>query len=373
MPHDIQAPQTQRSSKAASGDNASEKTLHKERMQTRLNYCPRRRCQAQFKRKSDLQRHINAKHNRTKSFVCPAQGCFKKQNRRISPRADKLKSHLHAMHDAATLVKCPENGCRDASISLVELKLHLNKCHPHSAIQSGIPNWYCPIKPCRISKTHNFDLHDHIYEHCRRDEMVNLEMNVQPLLEHHFKLIKSACFHKSSRGAGIQSTHCSCTNTGVEIICPVCKTSCKDKAAFQRHMEDLHLVDPSQQNHFDAWKNYCMGFQRNALFDTYGPFDPTTSFWVLYDDQVKTFTCPSCNWSRTSNPYCTLVDHHNSMWRTEITDLKSHRGAILALLPHCGSYFGLSSKACWKPLFADLIEPRCASSNGDAADNIFTN
>ena len=309
--------------------------------------CPYTRCGRSFARKGDLHRHINAKHERTKTFLCPVRGCFKGQNRRTFTRTDKLKAHLQAMHGPDDIAVCPQKDCPSAGVRLIELQPHIGHAHRTPAWDGTIPQWYCPVKPCSIRQSHP-NLWSHILEHYNKGDTARLEATTTILQTMNISLIKSGCVHGlfvESFSRSIARISC-CPITDVHINCPVCLWRCNDAKAFKDHMVDAHLIDPSQQEHFKAWKQYCRQYGPSTF---HGPEKRT---WYFYSSLTeRKYTCPACEWSKPKL-FCNMVSHHTSMYRTDWNELEPYRRQILELYP------GFGEESCWRHVWDDLETPR---------------
>ena len=335
------------------------------KLENKTSICPYPRCGRSFAREADLLRHINSKHERTQTFLCPVKGCFKGQNRRAFTRSDKLKAHLQAMHGPEDIAVCPEKECPSAGVQLIELQPHIRYGHHLDLVRSlngAIPQWYCPVKPCSIRKSHQ-NLWDHILEHYNKGDTARLEATTTILQTVNISLIKSGCVHGLFVESCSQSTAriCCCPITAVTIICPVCLWLCHDAKDFRQHMVDVHLIDPSQQEHFKAWKQYCR---------QYGPstfHGPEKTSWILHESfRGRSYIIPVCEWSQrvVHRDNASEVNHHISMYRTDWNELKPYRRQILELYPRFGE------ESCWKPVWDDLAGPRRISAEEAAESSL---
>ena len=316
--------------------------------------CPYTRCGRSFAKKGDLHRHINAKHERTKTFLCPVRGCFKGQNRRTFTRTDKLKAHLQAMHGPDDIVVCPQKDCPSAGVRLIELQPHIRHAHRPAGLDWAIPQWYCPVKPCSFRQSHR-NLWYHILEHYNKGDTARLEATTTVLQTMNISLVRSGCAHDFAMEPCSRSIArtCFCPVTDVHITCPVCLWRCHDANAFQQHMADVHLIDPSQQEHFKAWKQYCRQYDLPAFSL------PENRSWILRESfRGRSYTCPVCEWSKrvVRRGNTSMVSHHISMYRTDWNELKPHRRQILELYP------GFGYLECWKPVWDDLATPQRISA-----------
>ena len=321
------------------------------KLENKTRICPYTRCERSFARTGDLHRHINAKHERTKTFLCPVKGCFKGQTRRTFTRTDKLKAHLQAMHGPDDIVVCPAKECPSAGVRLIELQPHIRHAHRTAGLGGAIPQWYCPVKPCSFRQS-NRNLWYHILEHYKKGDTARLEATTTVLQTMNISLIKSGCVHGLFIKSCSQSTAriCCCPITAVNIICPVCLWRCHHANDFRQHMVDVHLIDPSQQEHFKAWKQYCCQ-QVSPAFT-----NPATEYWFLRKDSIgRSYTCPACQWSKPAS-FDDGVSHHISMYRTDWNELKHYRRQILELYP------GFGEEICWRHVWDDLATPRRISA-----------
>ena len=329
------------------------------KLENKTSICPYPRCGRSFAREADLLRHINSKHERTQTFLCPVKGCFKGQNRRAFTRSDKLKAHLQAMHGPEDIAVCPQKECPSAGVRLIELQPHIRHAHNTFTWDGTIPHWYCPVKPCSFRQGHR-NLWDHILEHYNKGDTARLEATTTILQTVNISLIKSGCVHGLFVESCSQSTArvCCCPITDVHITCPVCLWRCHDANDFRQHMVDVHLIYPSQQEHFKAWKQYCRQHGLSAYTD------PGDRYWSLREISRGTcYTCSVCEWSKPIYDANT-VSHHLSMYRTDWNDLKVHRQQILELYP------GFCTESWWKPVWDDLATPRRISAEESAESSL---
>ena len=328
--------------------------------ETKPHSCLATRCAKSFARKSDLNRHTKSLHERTETFLCPVKGCFDKQNRRSFSRVDHLKAHIQAMHGPGDIVVCPEKECSNTTMRLIELLRHCQHAHRASTVSfpyRALRDWYCCVKPCHFRRNH-VDLWHHITEHFEKGDAARLEAMANVLRTKGLSLIKFDCTHNGSMEAFFRSHNCYCPITGVFIVCPVCTLECMNACTFQRHMADAHLIDSSQQKHFEAWKDYI------AQRDRHVRTDQTDLTWLFCGQSaITTYTCPVCEWSTTCSPPWHELNHHVSMYRTDWNDLKLHRGQILELYPSFGMEY------CWKPVWEDLARPLRALAEGAAGSS----
>jgi hypothetical protein len=319
------------------------------------------RCKSAFARESDLRRHINAKHNRTTTFFCPAKGCFKKQERRSFSRADKLIAHLRTMHDAHSLGECSHESCRGADpLALIELRVHrLRSLWSELSGYGGfylLPAWYCPLTACSLRKS-QYSLYDHISKHLQNGDSARLEAAADALQKKHLQLavvgIDSREFDEERQ---TMQVHVASQVIGVHIICPVCQLHCSDGDEFQDHMVEIHLVEPSQQEHLKAW----MAEQR--------PLFNKPSFWCSTRFEMLPSYPPSAN---VNCPACGYLEpgsrssHHRDLFRKELDYLKPYRVDIAELYPE------FTTEPCWKPVWDDLEGPlrKTPAGNSGASPN----
>ena len=312
-----------------------------------IHYCPFQRCQRPFGRRADLMRHVNARHERTELFLCPAKGCFKKQHRRSFPRLDKLRTHLNAMHQPDSLAECPIEGCSSNSFRLVELFIHLPMAHGERTLLRAMRQWYCPISPCNLPKGQP-NLFEHVVEHINANDAAGLEAAAEVLRTKNILLGRSSSLRGRStllpRGSVPRVD--SLPAMEIQIVCPVCSSRCNDALAFRHHMYGTHLIKPSQQQHFEAWKAYCERFcvSRQFGLEQYE--------WDLRDlKEGHTVMCPSCGWSTIIGRFRTRVDHHLIMYRDDLSYLKPYRRHIQELYPEFGT------EDCWRAVWEDLAQP----------------
>ena len=87
------------------------------------HWCSEPNCSAAFARKSDLDRHIRAKHSKDPSHPCPIETC----DRHINgfSRKDHLDQHTRKEHHN---FRCGFHHC-EAQVLECEMKDHYNSCH----------------------------------------------------------------------------------------------------------------------------------------------------------------------------------------------------------------------------------------------------
>lgn len=304
-------------------------------------------CEKCFQRKGDLERHVTGTHLKSKPHVCPAVGCFKKQQPNTFARKDKLADHLTAMHDHRMLCICPSDDCDKTPRRADEVYAHLQLAHRgykgYAALERLcdpsrrlIP---CPILSCK-SNLHFNKLPDHVLEHDHRD----ISNAANSLQVNNFIAVREGCPH--SRWIGEQVS-CLCPFTAVRLRCPVCSltTECQ---GFEQHMEDAHYVHPDEVEHFKIWQAYC----KSLGFTTAGKF----SRWTMCNPLRRKASCPVCSWQSDSFK----LDHHCDM-RGDLSSLRAHRMEIFRF------YEDILSGAAWKSIWEDLAQP-FGPPVSDAAD-----
>ena len=314
--------------------------------------CSYERCKVAVSRKSDLKRHINAKHTRAKILLCPVKGCFKKQERTRFPRSDKRSAHLRAMHGAHSLSECPEESCLGGEpLTLVELHVHFWSAHRYGRSRNGqlaqVPDWYCPLPRCTIRQTH-VGLYEHMLQHINEDDLARLVAAADLLQRKHLRLIISDCGSERVAERGDQYI------ATLNIRCPVCQLRIADEGAFRQHMIEEHLVEPLQRDHFKLWmaafkpQEYIQGNSNGIEWQ--GVYSTT---------QYETILCPVCGHLRRPTMHGTVFsNHHVDMYRKDLSYLKPHRGQISELYP------GFAKGWFWRSVWKDLASPLGRASGG---------
>lgn len=179
-----------------------------------VNACPYKRCKRHFNRKADLQRHIDAVHERKEKYPCPVKGCFKKTHRTGFTRLDKLKYHVRAIHKDDPMVKCPRSGCSVPLVLMSELPLHIALRKAYTNETSGrygfeiievvnqVLAGYCPVTGCR-SREHLESLWQHVTQHLRVDGVRLSESALHQLQKRHIVPIKADGINGELRGTAI--------------------------------------------------------------------------------------------------------------------------------------------------------------------------
>ena len=331
--------------------------------------CPFQTCtyQKPFSRQYDLDRHVKAKHvTNTKPFICPARGCFKKQDRTRFLRADKLTAHIRSTHNVDTIVECPHEACSGSAMSLQLLGLHLLKAHgrdfvkdnsvhkrlPHvQAILNAVPKWKCPVWTCK-----NPGVSECLLDHVLQHDIADLEAADEGLHRSALTLTKAPrtlvdqphMLHAMGKESSVPTTR-------VAIRCPICATSYDSSNAFKTHLLEAHTMNPDQKAHFDTWKGYIEEFEMYDLGEIDRPW------WNLRPmAKIPLIQCPSCSWPKNTRVDFSSVDHHRSMCSLE--ELKPYRRQILSLCPEIGPV-DFYHNPFWAPMWDDLAKPQGLPGN----------
>lgn len=313
-----------------------------------------------FQRKTDLDRHIAAKHTKNKSYICPARGCFSKQNRTAFSRPDKLTAHMRTQHHDHTIVDCPFQKCSQ-NTNLCLLPLHCAKVHNLEytginrkyalswhfdrsvpvpspsyvkAVLNGSPALLrrCPLWQCKMMVP-CFDLMGHIHGH----DKDHLESDADALQARGLALIKEACTYRPNDSSA--SGDCSCAITSIAVLCPACGAVSEDLETFRNHMVSGHLVSPHERSHYEAWKTHC---QRTSWYHTQYP---TVRWYAGAATHRNRDTCPRCGLEKSAISFST---HHFDMFTANLHGLRPYREQILYLYPGFGTEDG------WNSVWDDL-------------------
>ena len=301
-------------------------------------------CHRRFSRKGDLSRHVQGTHRKIKPFVCPAAGCFKKQQRTTFARRDKLVDHLFAVHDYTTPCCCPRDGCDKIPRRMDEIYVHIRKCGNIDNTDTLRPLRLsldkvcgtldrihpCPIASCK-SRSRASDFPGHILRHEQKD----IESAQAVLESNNWMVLKASCSHHNSR-AGQSS--CTCPITTLHVRCPVCHFI-MEYSCFEDHMVLEHLIDDAHRDHFAFWRAHCRLLHVDTAW--------AVGTWGV-DSQLanKGVQCPVCSCTSTS----TRLDHHLGMMRC-FSYLKPYRLQILRLYP------GFLSERFFQAVWDDLENP----------------
>lgn len=297
-------------------------------------------CHKVFRRRSDLRRHVKSVHLRSKPFLCPAVGCFKRQQPTAFPRKDKLYDHLASMHDHRTLFVCPSDSCDKSPRRADEVYAHLvlahvwlefeyimdllkRLCHPSKRM---IP---CPAPSCK-SKHLLDELLDHLLEHDYEDLKSTLEFSEASSLV----AVKEDCLHSQRKN---QPSACRCPFTSIRLRCPVC-SSVVGRQEFEQHMKEEHYAHPNELEHFKIWKLHC---EMNGI-DTNRAED-----WGRENSEcMRGVSCPVCSWQGSYRP-----SRHHLDLRGNLSHIKEHRMEIYRL------YAGFLADYRWGLVWEDLARP----------------
>ena len=314
-----------------------------------------------FTKKSDLKRHITAKHKRTKHSFCPVLGCFKGPSRTAFATGDGLLNHLRSVHSETALAECPYEGCISTTLQLELLAIHMIKAHVMnyyrninlrsmlSKLANGIARAVVTamagkFRPCPLCRkpVHFTELMSHIRSHDQKE----FTERKQELAARNLYLINDRDVHVSSTALTQQTAQPNYRSTVVDIKirCPACGAANKDHGAFADHMVASHLIGERETAHFEDWKRHA----RKLNFSVYESNMHPQNEWFNRSGRSQVVQCPSCTWSNKVEPYG-YVDHHFSMFSGD--ELKPYRREILRLYPNFA--FG----SCWSAVWDDLVKP----------------
>jgi hypothetical protein len=260
-----------------------------------------------FGRKSDLKRH-KQKHQGS-AFLCTAVGCTRKSTKGFD-RKDKLLEHVRRAHGHDASFTCPL-GCEIEPLPLLLLGIHMNSFHWLDFVARAwrplFYNPFCPLKPCRKPFYDTTELHEHISQkHSVRDR----ESQSSSML-----------------AAGFDPFSCG-------IICPLCEQTFSDAKSSTPHILLSHMVD---RDHFMAWINAINTDRKKRSRLEYSLIECASDYWRRKTIQdFSSVTCPQCLYSSS---YMTFVssNHHKAMEAVSPA-LRTHREAILRLIPECGGH-----------------------------------
>ena len=325
-----------------------------------------------FTKKSDLKRHITAKHKRTKQYFCPVLGCFKGQSRTAFATGDGLLNHVRSVHSETALAECPCEGCTSSTLQLDLLAMHIIKVHGTnhdwylslrsvlSKLENGIARAVVnamtgDFHPCPLCRKlfHIGELMSHVRSHDQKE----LTERQQELAARNLYLINDRDLHVSSTALAQQTAQPNYRSTVVDIKirCPACGAANKDHGAFADHMVASHLISERETAHFENWKRHAT----ESKFRTYDSDMYPISCWLSRSGRSQVVQCPSCTWSKMVGPYG-YVDHHFSMFSGD--ELKPYRQEILRLYPA----FALDE--CWSVVWDDLVKPVNSIEDADHDD-----
>lgn len=112
--------------------------------------CPHDGCGKRFTRRSNLNQHVSAVHDRKQTFECPHDGCGKR-----FARKGTLAQHVSAVHELVRPFKCPHDGCGKCFSQKGHLDQHVTVVHARKQ------PFKCPHDGCgkRFSQKENLDRH----------------------------------------------------------------------------------------------------------------------------------------------------------------------------------------------------------------------
>lgn len=297
--------------------------------------CPHEGCthKGTFPRKYELDRHVQVKHQGRNPFSCPVNGCFRGLRPSSFPRPDNLTAHIRDVHhrQPEQRIRCSAHGCTKPPMELDLLGVHIKQSHDrllkingtlraiaHAASSAYLhcPLWNCPkTMPLR-------SMIKHLLSHPR----VELELIEEELLSLNYELEREQTpgaseFEETGAYPQIGAI------VAVRVVCPICKYSCNDHAAFENHMDETHLVG-KQQSHFQHWRDYARsrnGWKISEKFKPWTYWEPQTE-----RDACGPFRCPSCDF-RTRVWVCATKHHIGMLADSE--KIRPYRREILKLYP----------------------------------------
>lgn len=292
-----------------------------------------------FRRRYELNRHIRVRHEGGKSFSCPYRGCFKGRHAPSFARPDKLTAHIRAVHhrQAGQSLICPAENCVAPPLELDLLGMHIKKRHLGIAYSleslralanAASPEyWHCPLWNCGVAIRLPSVL-THLLGHSPGE----LESIADELLSVNYVLVRgSTPVFATPEWAGqhLDSTRIA----GVRVLCPVCALECDDHAAFESHIDEVHLVHRNKQRHFRSWRDYAREHNIWRKGETLKP-------WTKWEPRRawKRIQCPSCDFYQPVlridryYRYKKVVDHHIGML-ADPEEIKPYRRDILKLYP----------------------------------------
>ena len=318
-----------------------------------------------FRSNYELKRHIRAKHDGQKPFVCPFPGCFKGKTASMFPRSDKVLTHIRGApnHQRATVLKCPAEGCSFPAMELGILGVHIRGHHlkdnPGCGTLKAVANaasssrGQCPLWSCRKQMPLTM-LIEHLMAHTRFE----LEAIALDLYSHGYLVVKDSCTHLTEeKHGGITLLPCPCPVTGVMVICPVCAVVCGDHADFEAHVDETHLVAARKLDHFLSWRQYA---REHNVWPKKQKFRPWSAWPTRDSKRWCNQVCPGCDHVMNQS---SRVDHQINMLADE-QQIRPYRGQILSLYPDFATH----------PVWSDLAEPvtdtHAACSHNDELDEI---
>jgi uncharacterized C2H2 Zn-finger protein len=318
--------------------------------------CPDCESESKFSRKSDLRRHMRTKHSHGNgtSFVCSAQGCYRRQLPWSFARSDKLTAHIKTVHNQDTIFShCPIEGCSFGPCTLEALGVHIQRVHRNDESGRAVLN----ATSCRALRCPLW----------RCGKYVSAEKLLPHVTSHAKEEIEVAKPSVESLGLLLQSTPG--YDVTIQIICPICYAVSTTIERFTRHLTTAHLYTPQSggSEHFEKWKAYLGQNPPGCIIWSIDELLPWSSFrYINVRPGVRVFACPSCPFSvagvEQHGPEQQAIEraikeHHFSFLRPEaevVNELYPYRMQILRLWPEFVSH----------PVFADFEQPQQQSRGG---------
>nr|POF13885.1 zinc finger x-linked protein zxdb [Quercus suber] len=235
--------------------------------------CPHEGCPYTGK---NLKRHFQTVHDKSRPFVCPAEGCFKQRAVTAFPRAYQLTNHLRASHSHSDNLSCPDPRCPPRKWDLESLAVHAHVAHRHSqsyALVSALTATILDQQQCLVCRQwlSLAKFANHVLSH-DSEELYAVAEDFRR--KHHVLMSgEAAVATPSPSKIDHPMTAPHVTITGIKIMCPVCRAICDDHKAFTAHVAPHHLVLPEQR---DGYEKAGYGHSRHRL-----------SWWPLFNKLVS--------------------------------------------------------------------------------------
>ena len=263
---------------------------------------------ATFKRKYELQRHMN-KHERKEMYPCPAIDCDRKGSRSFY-RVDKLAHHLGTGHGDDDSYLCPLAGCLTNPMSFDEIKLHarshLFKRNSVVGTLRRIPNTQrqCMLKNC-LKRLDILEMQSHLLDHTMNE-----------------RLEEAAVIQQMGYDAET-----------VKVICPLCKLLLHNHGEFAAHLQSVHLTTDS---------THLVQF-RESVASSIWMTKSEDVIWYPWSvngscmETVKSMVCPTCGQPASTRRPVYMIDHHLQLLPDQ-NEARPYRWDILRLCPDFGTH-----------------------------------
>lgn len=322
--------------------------------------CAQARCgkKVSFATPDELDSHLRIKH-RSKMYKCTALGCVgKRGTARKFQHSHQLTTHIKDSHCPETNFMCPAEDCSFGPEDLDNVAAHVYWSHTlRPERTSGRLRYVSTL----ATKSWNLDAQDSVQGFVSaatwRMARCLISDRCKPFTNSHLALIdhlavhspKEICCAKDKLLANGYEVQLNPNDQvqgkfSIKIICPACKFPYEDKASFQRHVQEDHLLInlPGVWDHFEVWKS-CIWSWTRSQEEKRGLMSSRKYCWhehtMVESERLRssiTWQCPKCKFVLVDNDYGRTPQQHPSFLRPmeEVaSELLQHRFAIARHFP----------------------------------------